>query len=100
MAKCKCCGGAVWSGVVLHSTCFERMCPVWHPGDETPPTHIETWETDRGDEPFSVSEQLLCELKDGSRVLARYYATDDDQVWISDPNCCVVEVTRWMVIPK
>lgn len=98
--KCKICGGPVcWSGVVLHPHCLEQLRPVWHPGDEKPPTHVKVYETDEGKEPFNVSDELLCELADGSRVLTSYHAADDEIAWITADGC-VVEIKRWMEIPE
>ena len=97
--KCKICGGTVWSGVVLHSRCFEQLRPVWHPESDTPPTLVKVYETDEGKEPFNVSDELLCELADGSHVLASYHAADDEIAWITADGC-VVKVSRWMEIPE
>lgn len=97
--KCKICGGTVWSGVVLHPQCFEQLQPVWHSPEEKPETHIETELIDGVEEPFSVSEPVLCEYNVAYDV-ARYYSDDAlEDAWVKHDGT-VIKPTRWMVIPK
>ena len=98
--KCKICGGQVWSGALLHTHCLEQLQPVWHSHEEKPPTHIETILIDDVEEPFSISDPVLCEYNDGALDVARYYSDDVmADAWVKHDGT-VIKPTRWMVIPK
>ena len=99
MAKCKICGGNVWCGVVLHTECFERLRPIWHPETDTPMTHVEYIETDEGQEPYNVSEDLICKTARGGHVLAKLHFTNNERAWIMHDGC-LVDVVKWMYIPE
>ena len=99
MAKCKCCGGTVWSGVVLHSECYERMLQIWRPETETPPTAVEIWETDEGQEPFNISDDLIVKASDGRRGIARLHYTASERVWLTHDGT-MIDVVGWMPIPE
>jgi len=97
--KCKICGGTVWSGVLLHSECYERMLQIWRPETETPPTTVEIWETDEGQTPFNISEDLLVKTADGQRVIARlHYTEEDGRAWLTHDGT-MVDAVGWMPIP-
>ena len=100
--KCKICGGTVWSGVVLHPHCFEQLQPVWHPGCEKPPTHIEIIRIDDENEPVEISGEFLCEYgEEAEHCVAKFYAGDEHcgDSWVKKDGT-VIKPTRWMVIPK
>jgi len=98
MAKCKCCGGTVWSGVLLHTHCFEQLRPVWHPEVENPESHVEFLETDDGAVAYHVSDEVLVKDSDGWRGIARLHYDDDDRAWLTHDGT-PVDVVAWMPIP-
>jgi len=98
--NCKICGKKVSNGIVLHSDCFEQLRPVWHSPEEKPLQHIETALIDDVEEPFSVSDPVLCEYNDGALDVARYYSDDvTADAWVKHDGT-VINPVRWMIIPK
>ena len=97
--RCKICGDVVRVGHAVHNSCFERLLSVWHPETETPMTHVEYIETDEGQEPYNVSEDLICKTARGGHVLAKLHFTDNERAWIMHDGC-LVEVVKWMYIPE
>lgn len=96
--RCKICGDVVRVGHAVHNSCFERLLAVWHPETETPMTHVEHIETDEGQEPYNVSDDLICKTARGGHVLAKLYFTDNERAWIMHDGC-LVDVVKWMYIP-
>lgn len=99
MAKCKCCGGTVWSGVLLHSECYEQLRQIWRPEDENPETTVEFLETDEGKVPYNVSDKVLVKTSDGRRGIARLHYTASERVWLTYDGT-MIDVVGWMPIPK
>ena len=91
--KCKICGGTVWSGVVLHRECFDKI--KWHATDERPHLYMKLYNIDEQLVPCMVSDELLCQLDSGNYKICRF---DGDTIqWFCDDGT-MPRVVRWRYI--